>query len=222
MPLDSVFGLVLEHTAGVTAIGWATSARINPNGADTLPLAVARSSNDGASCHASELPCRPGPALQREVWERGYLAGDGEDLVAVCASVGGGGANPTEVVVSRDGGASRSERCGNGVFGIANKLGRCPAYGDPQAVAVLPDGVEVLSQFEVGILVSTDNGATWSSPTTSALPVGWPEVELSASSRLLWALEYGPVVAPGRQRLAWTTDGLHWHMAALPSAGSPA
>jgi hypothetical protein len=101
------------------------------------------------------------------------------------------------------------------LFGLGNTLNKCPDYGSPTGIAIAPNGALVMSDDSVGLMASSDDGATWRIVVSP-----WPGtafVDLSSSSGVLWALMFGPAPVTAGAWLAYSTNGESWHRAKLPT-----
>ena len=209
----TVAAVVLPTADSVVAIGWP------PVGSPPRllrwkgPLAVGQESNDGR-WYTSILPCKAGPGKTTS-WMQGLVTSSGKRLVAACLGPASGGATGIEIVTSSDGGHKWSERCGFSLFSFGNTMNKCPDYGSPTGIAIAPNGALVMSDDSVGLMASSDDGATWRIVVSP-----WPGtafVDLSSSSGVLWALMFGPAPVTAGAWLAYSTNGESWHRAKLPT-----
>ncbi|HTW98378.1 MAG TPA: sialidase family protein [Acidimicrobiales bacterium] len=213
LPLASIEGpLSFEGASTVLAVGAPAGADLAAEPAG--PLAVARSDDGGRTWSATRLPCPVGAQI---AWWRGYVAGSGRDLAAVCGDGMSAGAEALEIAYSSNGGRRWSETCGDGAFG-ANELGsECPA--------TYAEGLAVLGQHEIvmafgyasSIGVSSDGGATWQLGTAGLKVHGLPFIAFSAFNGYAWVLQFGPEIGPGGQDLGWSSTGTSWHEVNLPA-----
>lgn len=157
--------VALPATGAVLAIGLPLTGRF-PEALGSS-LAVAQRTGD-ESWHSSVLPCKAAPGKTTD-WEEGLVTSSGKRFVAACLGPQSGGTTGIEVVTSNDGGHTWSERCGFSLFSFGNSMNKCPNYGTPTGIAIAPTGDLVMSDDNVGLLVSDDDGITW---RTVASPLG--------------------------------------------------
>lgn len=201
--------VVLESASTVFAIGLPQGATLT-NGAYHGPLAVARSDDGGRTWLSSDLPCPGGVGGTR--WFQGLAAASGRDLVAECLGGAADSSQTTDVVFSDNDGVTWAESCGNGFFGEANLLGRCPSYGQPMSLAALGDGELLAALGNLGLEASSDHGRSWH----QLGPTGAPFVALSGSGAAEWAFEFYPAGYASRGWLAVSTNGTTWHRVSPP------
>jgi len=210
----TVAAVVLPTADSVVVIGWP------PVGSPPKllrwkgPLAVAQESGDGG-WYTSILPCKAAHGKTTS-WTQGLVTSSGKRLVAACLGPASGGTTGIEVVTSNDGGHKWSERCGFSLFSFGNTMNKCPDYGSPTGIAFAPNGALVMPDDSVGLMVSSDDGATW----RIGVPP-WPGtafVNLSSTGGILWALMFGPAPVTAGAWLAYSTNGESWHRAKLPKA----
>jgi hypothetical protein len=102
------------------------------------------------------------------------------------------------------------------LFSSGNTLNKCPDYGSPTGIAIAPNDELVMSDDNVGLMASSDDGATWR--TVVASPFGGaPFIDLSSTGGVLWALTFGPGPVTVGAWLAYSTNGESWHRAKLPT-----
>ena len=203
--------LVLATVDSVVTIGWP------PVAARTMrrrgPLAVAQETG-GGRWHTSTLPCKAGHG-KTTAWVTGLVTSSGERLVAACLGPAAVGTTGIEIVTSSDGGHKWSERCGFSLGPFGNTMNTCPDYGSPTGIAIAPGGELVMSDDNVGLVASSDTGATWRNVVS---PSGdEPFIDLSSSPGVLWAFAFGPGPVTAGAWLAYSTNGKSWHAAKLPT-----
>jgi hypothetical protein len=208
------FGQVeLTGARSVVAIGRPKSAGTSTTPARKGPLAIAQKEGDGP-WRSNLLPCKAGQ-YKGIMWYQGLVTSSGHEVVAACLAGAAASSQAIEVLTSDDGGRNWSERCGNGFFGLANKMGSCPGYGMPTGIAIGSGGGLVMALDNLGLLASSDGGAKWHSVPSPAAEL--PEVELSSSGGVMWAFETGPSPVTAGGWLAESTNGTTWHRVTLPS-----
>ena len=145
----------------------------------------------------------------------GFVASYGKHLAVACLTQAGGGVVGTEILASNDGGYRWFEGCSNGFWGAAKKTGSCPkgAFTMPAGLAVVRDGTLVMSYENLGLVTSSNAGASWKVVNPSMR--GAPMVQLSSQGGVIWALESWPA-SGAVVRLAESTNGMTWHSAKLP------
>jgi hypothetical protein len=193
----------------LVAIGWPAGA--SPSSNPVLADSVA----DGSSWQLRTLPCLPPRG-----WFLGLLAASAPTVVVACLSQGANTVRAMEIVVSKDGGRSFGERCGNGLLAISNQLGSCLFSGEPESLGVLSSGRLVLSVGADAALLeeSSDGGRVWRAVSK---PGDGGDLLLYGGGARLWA--YGVVDVPARQQgwvarpwLACSADGVTWRQVRLP------
>jgi pyrimidine deaminase RibD-like protein len=210
----TVAAVVLPTADSVVAIGWPPVGSPPKMLRWRGSLAVAQQTGDGA-WYAGILPCRAAPG-KTTVWTNGLVTSSGKRFVAACLGPAEVGTTGIEIVTSSDGGHKWSERCGFSLASFGNTLNTCPDYGSPTGIAIAPDGELVMSDDNVGLLASLDDGATWR--TVVASPFGGaPFIDLSSTGGVLWALAFGPGPVTAGAWLAHSTNGESWHRAKLPT-----
>lgn len=209
----TVAAVVVPTVDSVVAIGWP------PVGSPPKllrwrgPLAVAKESGDGR-WYTSILPCKAAHG-KRTSWTQGLVTSSGKRLVAACLGPASGGTTGIEIVTSNDGGHKWSERCGFSLFGFGNTMNKCPDYGSPTGIAIAPNGALVMSDDSVGLMASSDDGASWRIAVSPW--AGTAFVDLSSTGGVLWALMFGPAPVTAGAWLAYSTNGESWQRAKLPT-----
>lgn len=170
------------------------------------PVSVAQRRGSGP-WQMAVLPCK--------LLITGFVASYGRHFAVACLAGASGGMVGTEILSSDDGGHSWSEGCSNGVWGAAKKTGSCPAgvFTMPVGLAVVRDGTLVMSYDNLGLVASSNGGASWKVVNPSMR--GAPEVQLSSADGVIWALESWSA-SGAAIRLAQSTNGTTWHSAKLP------
>jgi len=208
-----VAAVVLPTADSVAAIGWPPVGSPPKMLGSRGSLAVAQKTGDGA-WYSSILPCNAGHG-KTTAWATGLVTSSGKRFAAACLGPASGGTTGIEIVTSSDGGHKWSERCGFSLFSSGNTLNKCPDSGSPTAIAIAPNGELVMSDDNVGLLASSDDGATW---RTVVQPFeGAPFIDLSSTGGVLWALTFGPGPVTVGAWLAYSTNGESWHRAKLPT-----
>ena len=210
----SVGAVVLPTADSVVAIGWPpVSVSSEDAGLKGFPFRCRTKTGDGA-WYSSILPCNAGHG-KTTAWATGLVTSSGKRFAAACLGPASGGTTGIEIVTSSDGGHKWSERCGFSLFGLGNTLNKCPDYGSPTGIAIAPNGELVLSDDNVGLVASSDDGASWR--TVVSAFEGAPFIDLSSTGGVLWALTFGPGPVTIGAWLAYSTNGESWHRAKLPT-----
>ena len=209
----SVGAVVLPTADSVVAIGWPPVGSPPKMLGSRGSLAVAQKTGDGA-WYSSILPCNAGHG-KTTAWATGLVTSSGKRFAAACLGPASGGTTGIEIVTSSDGGHKWSERCGFSLFSSGNTLNKCPDSGSPTGIAIAPNGELVLSDDNVGLVASSDDGASWR--TVVSAFEGAPFIDLSSTGGVLWALTFGPDPVTAGAWLAYSTNGESWHRAKLPT-----
>jgi hypothetical protein len=208
-----VAAVVLPTADSVVAIGWPSVGSPPKMLRWRGPLAIAQKTGDGA-WYTGILPCNAARG-KTTAWTSGLVSSSGKRFVAACLGPASGGTTGIEIVTSSDGGHKWSERCGFSLFGLGNTLNKCPDSGSPTGIAVAPNGELVMSDDNVGLVASSDDGATWR--TVVSAFEGAPFIDLWSTGGVLWALTFGPGPVTAGAWLAYSTNGESWHRANLPT-----
>lgn len=209
-----VAAVVLPTADSVVAIGWPPLGSPPKMLRWRGPLAVAQQTGNGG-WYTGILPCKAARG-KTTAWTNGLVTSSGKRFVAACLGPASAGTTGIEIVTSGDGGHKWSESCGFSLFSFGNTLNKCPDYGSPTGIAIAPNGELVMSDDNVGLMASSDDGATWR--TVVATPFGGaPFIDLSSTGSVLWAFAFGPDPVTVGAWLAYSTNGESWHTAKLPA-----
>jgi hypothetical protein len=206
LPISLAGAFEMPTPESVVLLGWLVKGGppYLPGGG---PVSVAQRTGSGP-WRMAVLPCK--------VLVTGFVASYGKHFAVACLAEAGGGVVGTEILASDDGGHRWSEGCSNGFWGAAKKTGSCPAaepFTMPTGLAVVRDGTLVMSDENLGLVASSNGGASWKVVNPSMR--GSPMVELSSEGGVIWALESWPA-SGAVVRLAQSTNGTTWHSAKLP------
>ena len=205
LPISLAGAFEMPTPESVVLLGWS-----GKTGPPYLPggrrVSVAQRTGSGP-WRMAVLPCK--------LLITGFVASYGKHFAVACLAAGGGGFVGTEILASDDGGHRWSEGCSNGFWGAAKKTGSCPqgAFTEPAGLAVVRDGTLVMSYDNLGLVASSNGGASWK--VVNASMRGSPTVQLSSQGGVIWALESWPE-SGAVVRLAESTNGTTWHSAKLP------
>ncbi len=162
--------VALPATGAGLPIGFSLTGRLPKALGSSLSVAQR---TGGGSWFSSVLPCKAARGKTTD-WEKGLVTASGRRFVAACLGPQSGGTTGIDVVASNDGGHTWPQRCGFSLFSFGNTMNECLNPDTPAGIAIAPDWDLVMSDDNVGLLVSTDGGMTWH---TVASPLG--ELRLS-------------------------------------------